>query len=73
MAECFKTRIENLEKSIPPSVLSRNKKKDPRKGKPLPTKIQRMKSHSKRYKVKDFVSTTSREDILRMTTGHLKH
>ena len=27
MAEFFETRIENVEKSIPPSVLSRNNKK----------------------------------------------
>ena len=31
MEEFFETRIENLEKSIPPSVPSRNKK-NPRKG-----------------------------------------
>ena len=31
MAEFFETRIENLEKSIPPSVPSRNKKM-PKKG-----------------------------------------
>ena len=27
MSEFFKTKIENLEKTIPPSVLSRNRKK----------------------------------------------
>ena len=33
VAEILETRIENLEKSIPPSMLSRNqkKKKDPKK------------------------------------------
>ena len=39
MAEVLKVRIEKLEKSIPPSVSSRNKKrKFPRKGKPPPSK-----------------------------------
>ena len=33
MAEFFETRIENLEKSIPPSVPSRNNKKKSKKGK----------------------------------------
>ena len=32
MAELFETRIENLEKSIPPSVPSRNKFKKSKKG-----------------------------------------
>ena len=31
MAEFFETRIENLEKSIPPSVPSRNRKKKSKK------------------------------------------
>ena len=32
MVEFFETRIENLEKSIPPSVPSRNNKKKGKKG-----------------------------------------
>ena len=67
MAEFFETRIENLEKSIPLSVLSSIKKKIkvPRKGKECLLTILRMMIQKRNIQVRSFASTMVREDVPR--------
>ena len=57
MAEFFETRIGNLEKSIPPSVLSRNRKKSkkgPTNNKSLPFRDSKDKDSKDVHKGKKF-------------------
>ena len=66
MAEFFETRIENLDKSIPPSVSSRNKKefKKGSKKRKLVTLLDPEDEDSENsIKTKSFASTMAHMDI----------
>ena len=76
MAEVFETRIENLGKSIAPSVPSRNrkrKKKNSKKKKTLTVKGSENEDSDNKHKIKKFSSITARVDILRMSARCLWH
>ena len=69
----FEARIENLEKSIPPSVPSRNKKMN--KKVPIiemlhPWTIHRMRTQMNNIKAKGFASTMTLAHILQMSVHY---
>ena len=76
MAEFFETRIENLEKSIPPSVTSRNNRKsmkDSKKRKLVTFDDSDDDDSDQGYSKKSFVSTTARADIPRINVPLSRH
>ena len=71
MSEFFETGIENLEKSIPSSVPSRNsktkKRKGPRKLKLQPSTMQRMRTQMRNMRANNFASFIAHAGILQIS------